>query len=43
MGRPSYEIELSKAEKGHLRKEIQREPKRRLADRLRVLHNTALI
>lgn len=37
MGRPTYEIELSKAEQASLRKQIQNEPERRFADRLRVI------
>ncbi len=37
MGRPTYEIKLSKTEQASLRKQIQKEPERRLADRLRVI------
>jgi transposase len=37
MGRPTYAIQLSKAEQASLRKQIQNEPERRLADRLRVI------
>ena len=37
MGRPTYEIELGESERKSLVKQIQNEPERRLADRLRVI------
>lgn len=37
MGRPTYEIHLSETERQNLVKQIQTQPERRLADRLRVI------